>query len=456
MSNFAFLSLPEWSFLFESASKAEELANSDARASCFYARRTLELGVAWLYKHDKSLKLPYQDNLSALIHEPTFRQTIGDALFTKARLIKDLGNMAVHSAKKIAPTDAINATRELFHVCYWMARTYGRTSRPDPSQRFDIKLLPTASTLPAQTAEQLEKLAEDLRAKDERLSALLADKTALSEELKKLREAVAAAKQANAAHPDTHDYSEAETRKLFIDTLLKEAGWNLEPAKNFEVEVTGMPNAENKGYVDYVLWGDDGKPLALIEAKRTTKSSSVGQQQAKLYADCLEKQYGRRPVIFYSNGYEHWLWDDIHYPPRAVQGFYKKPELELVIQRRASRKKLAEAVINGSIIERYYQTRAVRRVGESFEVDKLRKALLVMATGAGKTRTVIALADVLMRCNWVKRVLFLADRVALVNQAVKRFQGAPARRRTGQSGHREGDGGARVRLHLSDDDGPHR
>ncbi|MDT3670760.1 MAG: DEAD/DEAH box helicase family protein [Aromatoleum sp.] len=422
MSNFAFLSLPEWSFLFESASKAEELANSDARASCFYARRTLELGVAWLYKHDKSLKLPYQDNLSALIHEPTFRQTIGDALFTKARLIKDLGNMAVHSAKKIAPTDAINATRELFHVCYWMARTYGRTSRPDPSQRFDIKLLPTASTLPAQTAEQLEKLAEDLRAKDERLSALLADKTALSEELKKLREAVAAAKQANAAHPDTHDYSEAETRKLFIDTLLKEAGWNLEPAKNFEVEVTGMPNAENKGYVDYVLWGDDGKPLALIEAKRTTKSSSVGQQQAKLYADCLEKQYGRRPVIFYSNGYEHWLWDDIHYPPRAVQGFYKKPELELVIQRRASRKKLAEAVINGSIIERYYQTRAVRRVGESFEVDKLRKALLVMATGAGKTRTVIALADVLMRCNWVKRVLFLADRVALVNQAVNAFK----------------------------------
>lgn len=422
MSNFAFLRSAEWTFLFEPASKAEELANSDARASCFYARRTLELGVAWLYKHDKALKLPYQDNLSALLHEPTFRQTAGDALFTKARLIKDLGNMAVHGAKKMSPADATNATRELFHFCYWLVRNYGRTARPDPGQRFEANLLPGASAQPVQSVEQLQKLEAELRAKDEHLAALLADKTALSEELKKLREEVAAAKKANAVLPDTHDYSEAETRKLFIDTLLKEAGWTLDPATNFEIEVTGMPNAENKGYVDYVLWGDDGKPLALIEAKRTTKSPSVGQQQAKLYADCLEKQYGQRPVIFYSNGYEHWIWDDANYAPRAVQGFYKKQELELVIQRRTSRKRLAEATINSSIIERYYQTRAVRRVGESFEADKLRKSLLVMATGAGKTRTVIALADVLMRCNWVKRVLFLADRVALVNQAANAFK----------------------------------
>ncbi|MBS0355508.1 MAG: DEAD/DEAH box helicase family protein [Proteobacteria bacterium] len=422
MSNFAFLSLPEWAFLFESASKAEQLANTDARASCFYARRTLELGVAWLYKHDKTLKLPYQDNLSALIHEPTFRQTVGDALFTKARLIKDLGNMAVHSAKKMAPADAVSTTRELFHFCYWLARTYGRTARPDPSQLFDSKRLPTVSALPAQTVEQLQKLEGELRAKDEKLSSLLSERAALDEELRRLREEFAAIRQANTAQPDTHDYSEAETRKLFIDTLLKEAGWHLDPDKNFEVEVTGMPNAENKGYVDYVLWGDDGKPLGLIEAKRTTKSPTVGQQQAKLYADCLEAQYGQRPVIFYSNGYEHWMWDDKSYPPRAVQGFYKKPELELLIQRRSSRKKLSEAVINSAIIERYYQTRAVRRVGESFEVDKLRKSLLVMATGAGKTRTVIAMADVLMRCNWAKRVLFLADRVALVNQAVNAFK----------------------------------
>ena len=174
--------------------------------------------------------------------------------------------------------------------------------------------------------------------------------------------------------------------------------------------------------MDYVLWGDDGKPLALVEAKRTRKDATVGQQQAKLYADCLQAQYGQRPIIFYSNGYEHWIWDDASYPPRPVQGFFKKQELELLIQRRTSRKKLAEAVINPDIIERYYQSRAVRRIGETFEIDNQRKALLVMATGSGKTRTVIALADVLMRCNWAKRMLFLADRVALVNQAVNAFK----------------------------------
>jgi type I restriction enzyme, R subunit len=183
-----------------------------------------------------------------------------------------------------------------------------------------------------------------------------------------------------------------------------------------------MPNNQGKGFVDYVLWGDDGKPLGLVEAKRTRRDSRVGQQQAKLYADCLEREFGQRPVIFYSNGYEHWVWDDANYPPRAVQGFYKKTELELLIQRRTSRKALSTAEINPAIVERFYQTRGIRRIGEAFERDHDRKALLVMATGAGKTRTVIALADLLMRSNWVKRVLFLADRVALVNQALNAFK----------------------------------
>ena len=159
-----------------------------------------------------------------------------------------------------------------------------------------------------------------------------------------------------------------------------------------------------------------------MEAKRTKRDPRVGQQQAKLYADCLEARFGRRPVIFYSNGYDHWLWDDANYPPRQVQGFYKKEELELLIQRRSSRKALAKAAINETIVERYYQTRCIRRIGEAFERDKDRKALVVMATGAGKTRTVIALCDLLMRCHWVKRVLFLADRVALVSQAVNAFK----------------------------------
>ncbi|MHA6839805.1 DEAD/DEAH box helicase family protein [Ralstonia pseudosolanacearum] len=421
MSNFSFLRA-EWAFLHEAANRAEQAVYSDPRTACFYARRSLELAVAWLYAHDKAFRQPYQDTLSAFIFEPTFRAQVGDALFAKAKLIKDLGNLAVHGNKKMLETDALSATRELFHFCYWVARNYGRAVRPAPGLAFAPGLLPKASDTPALTQLQLQKLSDQLADRNEALATLRNEKAELDAELQRLRAEVAAAKKANALEPDTHDYSEAETRKAYIDLLLREAGWTLHPAKNFEIEVTGMPNNEGKGYVDYVLWGDDGKPLMLVEAKRTTRDSRVGQQQAKLYADCLEQAHGQRPIIFYSNGYEHWLWDDKSYPPRAVQGFYKKQELELLIQRRSSRKKLAEAVINPAIIERYYQTRAVRRVGETLEVDNQRKSLLVMATGSGKTRTVIALADVLMRSNWAKRVLFLADRVALVNQAVNAFK----------------------------------
>jgi type I restriction enzyme R subunit len=421
MSNFSFLQ-PEWSLLFEAASKAEGMANSDARASCFYARRGLELAVAWLYKYDPVLKLPYQDHLSALIHEPTFRQTVGDAVFTKTKLIKDLGNLAVHSTRKIMPSDALTATRELFHVCYWLARTYGQKTRPAPGLIFSVALLPQPSAATAQTPDQLQKLEAQLHERDEKLSTLLSDKSALDAELKQLREEFAATKKTNAAQPDTHDYSEAATRDYFIDLLLKEAGWPLDQPQDREFEVSGMPNNAGIGFVDYVLWGDDGKPQAVIEAKRTKRDAKVGQQQAKLYADCLETQFAQRPVIFYTNGYEHWLWDDANYPPRAVQGFFKKSELELMIQRRSTRKLLATMPINEDIVERYYQTRAIRRIGEAMEIDHQRKALVVMATGAGKTRTVIALADLLMRCNWAKRVLFLADRVALVNQAVNAFK----------------------------------
>ena len=151
----------------------------------------------------------------------------------------------------------------------------------------------------------MQQLEAGLRERDEKLTALLADKTALDEEFKRLRAEVAAAKQAATAQPDTHDYSEAETRDYFIDLLLKEAGWELDAKKNFEIEVSGMPKAEGRGVVDYVLWGDDGKPLALVEAKRTKKDAKVGQQQARLYADCLQAQYGQRPIIFCSNGYQH-------------------------------------------------------------------------------------------------------------------------------------------------------
>ncbi len=421
MSQFLFLD-GEWPEVSAAAARAEALAHTDPRTACFYARRALELAVRWVFKHDPSVRLPYQDNLSALLHEPTFKAVAGEAVFGKTKVIVTLGNQAVHSARPIQTFDATTVVRETFHVAYWLARTYGRASRPAPGLTFDVNALPRTAPVPRQTIDQLQKLETALRERDERLSVLLADKTALDEELKRLRAEVVEAKKARSSETDTHDYSEAETRDYFIDLLLKEAGWPLDQARDREFEVSGMPNQKDKGFVDYVLWGDDGKPLAVVEAKRTRKSAQIGRQQAKLYADCLEQQFGQRPVIFYSNGYEHWLWDDAAYPPRAVQGFFKKAELELMIQRRTSRKALADAPVNTRIVERFYQSRAIRRIGAAFEKDRERKALVVMATGAGKTRTVIALCDQLMQCNWAKRVLFLADRVALVNQAVNAFK----------------------------------
>lgn len=183
----------------------------------------------------------------------------------------------------------------------------------------------------------------------------------------------------------------------------------------------GCPHG-GEGYVDYVLWGADALPLAVVEAKETTKSAQVGQKQAELYADCLEQRFGRRLVIFYTNGYEHWIWDDAAgYPPREVQGFYTRDELELMSQRRHTRLPLSDAAINTAVVDRHYQLRAIKAVGDAFD-RKQREALLVMATGSGKTRTVVALADQLMKANWTKRILFLADRTALVKQATNAFK----------------------------------
>jgi type I restriction enzyme R subunit len=422
MSNFGFLG-PEWPEIHDSAKRAETLARTDARSSCFYARRTLEIAVEWLYQHDRALKRPYDSNLSALIYEPSFKNNLSGDIFLKVKTLKEVGNIAVHSRKPVTEQDALRATKELFHFLYWLARTYTRrTAGEYAGLAFDEAKVPARQiSVSAQTIEQLRKLEEELRERDKQLAEknrTLADTDA---EIARLRKEIAEAKKQNQLIPDTHDYSEAETREYFIDLLLREAGWALDKPEDREYPVTGMPNAKGDGFVDYVLWGNDGKPLAVVEAKRTSKDARIGQQQAKLYADCLEKQFGQRPLIFYSNGYKTWFWDDLHYPPREVQGFYKKDELELLIQRRTTRKALTKEEVNRQIVERYYQVEAITRVAEHFSKNQ-RKSLIVMATGAGKTRTVIALCELLQRCNWIKRVLFLADRVALVKQACNAFK----------------------------------
>jgi type I restriction enzyme R subunit len=420
MSNFAFLQ-SEWPLVYESAAKAESLVYPDPRSACFYARRALEFAVQWLYKAERVLKMPYQDNLAALLAESSFVTLATQRIVAKARIIKDHGNRAVHTQKVITQYDALTSCRELFQFTYWLAYRYARAARPAPELTFDDALLPKTSPVPPQTQKRLEELANTLAAQKEDLAALLRDKTALDEELQRLRAEVAAAKAANEAAPDTHDYNEAETRDAFIDLLLKEAGWELDQPRDREFPIQGMPNHAGVGFADYVLWGEDGKPLAVVEAKRTKRGPEQGRQQAKLYADGLEQQFGQRPVIFYTNGYEHWLWDDTFYPPRPVQGFYTRDELKLAIDRRTTRKALDTISSDTAIAGRYYQERAIRKVTAALE-RKQRKALLVMATGAGKTRAVIALCDVLQKANWVKRVLFLADRNALVKQAVNAFK----------------------------------
>ena len=420
MSNFAFLP-PEFHAIAEAARQAESQINGDPRAACFHARFTLEAVVHWLYRYERTLRMPYDRNLGALLHEPSLQNLLPEAVFQKARVIQKVGNQAVHEARPLSQSDALQVVKELHHICYWLVRTYTpKVSRAGAGWQDERvpAALDHAEVVPRRELEALEQQlaeqnAEALKRQQER--------DALDEEIKALREQLAAARETTAQEPDTHDYSEAETRRYLIDVDLRRAGWPLNQSRDREYEVTGMPNQPGVGKADYVLWGDDGKPLAVVEAKRATTDPMVGQQQAKLYADCLAAMHGQRPLIFYTNGYTTWLWDDHCYPPRSVAGFYKKDELTRLILRRGQRQALEATQVKDAIAGRYYQKRAIGSIFGQFTVAR-RKALLVMATGTGKTRTAIALVDALQRAGWVKRALFLADRVSLVNQACNAFK----------------------------------
>ncbi|MFZ4266832.1 DEAD/DEAH box helicase family protein [Streptomyces arboris] len=430
--NFAFLRT-EWPALYDEAIRAERLIHHDPRAACFYARRAIETAARWMYDKDSSLSEPYKKDLAAMLHEPSFRQLVGPTVNAKMDLIRRHGNNAVHKAAPVPKTVAEASVKELFHSLYWFARTYTRqaSALPPAGLEFDTSAIPRPLSPQARALKQVElkaKEAEDearFKQQAEELAAERAQNADLARQLEELKKQIAAAKAANQAVQDTHDYDEKATRDAFIDLLLKEAGWDLLiPGKDTEYPIaTGMPTKTGKGYVDYVLWGDDGKPLAVVEAKKTQRDARDGQQQAKLYADALEAQFNRRPVIFYTNGYQTYLWDDgLGYPPRQVQGFFTKDELHWHIRQRAGRLSLTSKPVNEKIAGRPYQLRAIKRVGESFERDRVRQALLVMATGTGKTRTTVALVDQLMKAGWAQRVLFLADRQALVTQAMKAFK----------------------------------
>lgn len=380
----------------------------------------------WIYAAE-GLARPYDDSFANLTAQQPFRQTVGPNVDGGLRIVRRIGNDAVHRDEDLPLGRARSALEQLHTICRWLDHSYGDPDASDPPP-FDFARVPPAPAAVVQRARaELERTQAEFDDARRALAEEREHNAALKLELEALRAEAAVAKMANATVnadlgiPDPTLATEAETRRDLIDLQLHEAGWSLADPRDREWPVHGIPSPSGAGKVDYVLWGDDGSPLAVVEAKRTTKSAKEGRLQAEIYADALERDFGQRPLIYYTNGFETWLWDDRRYPPRRVAGYMTNDQLALAIQRRSALKPLATAVIDRAIVERPYQLRAIRAVTEAFEQQR-RRALLVMATGTGKTRTVIALIDVLQKANWVKRVLFLADRTALVNQAVAAFK----------------------------------
>ena len=403
MTNFdTFLSTPQFSSFAPVAVSAERILPIDPSACVLNCRRAMEFAVKWMYSVDKALVMPYQDTLVSLMNTEDFRDIVGADIWRRMDLIRRMGNNAAHTGKKITQEQAALCLENLYVFLDFVAYCYGENYTEG---HFDPALLTEkseASAAPVQEAPEVE------------LAALMAENAALKEELTARR-----AEQQQTYVPKPLDLSEYKTRKLYIDTMLTDAGWTEGKDWLNEVELPGMPNKSEVGYADYVLCGDDGRPLAVVEAKRTCVDVAKGRQQAKLYADLLEKKYHRRPVIFLTNGFETRITDNL-YPERKCAAIYSKRDLEKLFNLQSMRTSLKNIMVDHKIAGRYYQEGAIKAACDAFARNR-RKALLVMATGSGKTRTVIALCDVLLQHGWVKNILFLADRNSLVTQAKRSF-----------------------------------
>jgi len=419
-SNFSFLH-QEFEPMFATVQRAETFVFTDPMYCAILCRKSLEEFVKWLYDNDQDLELPHDTTLNSLVHEQSFINIIPQGHWRNINVVRKVGNNAVHGSAKIPVKESLAAIKIIHDFALWVVRIYSRSSTP--IVQFDESILPKGDLVERTKAqaEQLAKQYDETRQQLERANEELEKNERLAEELKQKLAEVNVIKQSHKDVPiPPLSVTEAETRRLYIDAMLKEAGWDVDVPNCREFEVTGMPFESGKGYADYVLWGDDGKPLAVVEAKKTLREAYIGKRQAELYANCLEKMYCQRPFIFYTNGFETHFWDDIFYTPREVQGFYTKDELQTLINRRSLRTPLSAQSINKQIAGRAYQEEAIKRVAETLE-RKARGALLVMATGSGKTRTAAAITDMLTKANWAKRILFLADRNALVTQAKNAF-----------------------------------
>lgn len=402
MRNFDYLKdIEELQDLYGFCSAAEDTQQTNYDVCALNGRRALEWIVKAIYTL-KGIELDKRTNLLEMMSSEPFTQFIGDddKLMMAAHYVRKIGNKAAHDGG-VKGGEAYFTLLNIYNVVGGILLKLGVITSLAPFRKDLIPKSPSLTVVPTNTVP-----------------------TATVQFIQSVpKETIEAPQDIT----DKIDYSEAETRKLFIDLLLEEAKWEvldkegaIVPSKAcIEIEVNGMPNSAGVGYVDYVLFGANGKPLAVVEAKRTTKSPEVGRQQAILYADCLERQYGVRPVIYYTNGFKTFIIDGLGYPARRVHGFHTEDDLLVLLQRRG-RNGITDLKINDEITNRAYQKQAVKAICENFN-GMHRRGLLVMATGTGKTRVAISLCDVLMRNGWAKNILFLADRTALVKQAHKNF-----------------------------------
>ena len=403
MTNFdIFAADPQFESFASVAVSAERILHIDPSACVLNCRRAMEFAVKWMYSVDKALVMPYQDSLVSLMNTEDFRDIVGADIWRRMDLIRRMGNNAAHTGKKITEEQAALCLENLYVFLDFVAYCYGENYAEGHFDRSLLMQPAEAPAVPSQTIPDVD------------FAALMAENAALKEELTARR-----AEQQQTYVPKPLDLSEYKTRKLYIDTMLTDAGWTEGKDWLNEVELPGMPNKSEVGYADYVLYGDDGRPLAVVEAKRTCVDVAKGRQQAKLYADLLEKKYHRRPVIFLTNGFETRITDNI-YPERKCAAIYSKRDLEKLFNLQTMRTSLKNVMVDQKIAGRYYQEGAIKAACDAFARNR-RKALLVMATGSGKTRTVIALCDVLLQHGWVKNILFLADRNSLVTQAKRSF-----------------------------------
>lgn len=402
MRNFDYIKDLGLNDLYRFCSAAEEHQLSNPDFSAVNARKTLEYIVYALY-YMKKFDRPERATLFELIESEPFREFVNDdRVMMAVHYVRKVGNRAAHTLN-VTRKESFFALLNIYNVVGAILLKLKIVNEVKP---FDQNLIPKIAERQVLTSAKVE-----VKANDSFVTS--ADKAALvsKEPVKQMQS----------------NLSEAETRRLYIDLLLEEAGWEVLTQKNvpvatkagIEIYVAGMPNNSEEGYCDYVLYGKDGKPLAVVEAKRTSVNEENGKHQAELYAECLERQYGVCPVIYYTNGFNIKIIDGLGYPPRPVMGFHTLEDLELIISRRG-RQKLTDLAIKDRITNRDYQKRAVRAVCD--HLNKMhRRALIVMATGTGKTRVAISLCDVLFRNQWIKNVLFLADRTSLVKQAHDKF-----------------------------------